>query len=137
VRKARFTIEQPPIQAPWYDYKYIHRGGGTIDGRKDAERIKRLYESPKVDDVPRSITSDVETGVEMMMYAAGVTPSREVPWYVNYLLAHQYVQDYHAGLKLTTYDAVARCACIVRAAMIVGDALDAFERGREERKVAA
>jgi hypothetical protein len=118
-----------PISAPWYDYKYIYRGGGTIDGRKDAARIKRLEESPDYGDISRVITGEVERGVEMMMFCAGLAPSREIPFHIQYLAAHQYIQDYYAGMKFTTHDAVSRCLCVIRASIVVRDALDEWEKG--------
>ncbi|MET0646719.1 MAG: hypothetical protein ABW208_08855 [Pyrinomonadaceae bacterium] len=127
--KAAYPPEQPPVHSAWYDFKYVRRQSDTIDSSLTAERIRRLYESPDLGKVSRLITFDIETGVEMMMLCAGMSPAREVPYHIQYLAAHQYVQDFHAGLKFATHEAIARLFGVSRASTIVSDALDRWEKG--------
>lgn len=127
MRKQVSRVSQQQFAPSWDDFKYIRRVKGTIDGRKDAERIKRVLASP--DDAHR-FCGEIRAGVEMMQLCAGSTPSPGVPYDIQFLAAHQYVQDYHAGLKLLTFDAVVRCSAICRAAIIVGHALDELEKAR-------
>ena len=107
--------------AEWDEFRYIVRQKDTIDGRKDARRIKAAL---KMRDVPRIHSLEIETGVSMMMLCAGKQTSPAVPLDVQYLAAHQYVQDYHAGMTFCTRAEVDRVLAVCRAAMVVGAALD-------------
>jgi len=107
--------------AEWDEFRYIVRQKDTIDGRKDARRIKAAL---TMRDVPRIHSLEIETGVSMMMLCAGKQTSPAVPLDVQYLAAHQYVQDYHAGLTFCTHAEVDRVLAVSRAAMMVRAALD-------------
>jgi hypothetical protein len=109
----------------WQDFRYIHRGGGTLDGRKTAERIRLALESGEL---PHRQERDIEVGIHMMLLCAGKAISHVVPLHIQYLTAHQVVQDFHAGLALATPEEAARVLAIIRASMVVGDALDGGAR---------
>ncbi len=130
-RDSRFcpahVIEaQPRKGSDWEDFKYTHHDKDMIDPRPTAREIKRLISDPET---PWLTVLDIRQGVELMMYAAGRTPVRLIPLHVQYLAAMQYVSDYYGGLLFTSFDAVDRVGAVIRAALIVRDALKATKKG--------
>lgn len=132
-KRDRFrNLIDPPEGARWSEFQYFTREESTIDGREDAARVKRLFKAPAAP-LTDTLRSDVRAGIQTMMLCAGMAPQRseDVPWHIQYLAAHQFVQDFHAGLKLLTDDLLDRFSGIMVGVQTVRAALDRWEQSRK------
>jgi hypothetical protein len=109
-----------------YELEY-RRASGALDGRPNAERIKRVMEQPETDDTlsPRRV---LENRVYMMVLCAGNPISLYAPLETQFLSAHQRISDYHAGRTMLSPEEVERVLALCHAAIIVEEALDALEK---------
>jgi hypothetical protein len=122
--------KQPTDRSAWASFKYKVLDGGATDGSPVARRIKAALASAQT---PHGVTREIETGVMLMMLAAGLPDDPDVPLEIRYLAAHQRLQYYHGAPDqvLATRATVDRLLALCRASNLVDDALDGLKKRPE------